>query len=124
VDVIFSSAPSSDKAKTVDEYELILGFEYHWPDYEAEADWNLRTDLAHPKSFEHDADGTGVILSADLNVYFNANWALNLNCDYQRWETNAGIDRAFFADGTTSDTRLNEVQWDSYALTIGATYRF
>ena len=123
VDAAFSSASSSNKTTVFDEYELILGFEYHWADYEAEADWNLRTDFAHPKSYEHEADGTGVVLSADLNIYFNAHWALNLNANYQTWETDPGTDRTFFADGTVSETRLNTVEWDSYAVMIGAIYR-
>ena len=36
--------------------------EGHSVDYDAEADWNLRTDFAHPKSFEHDAEGDGIIV--------------------------------------------------------------
>jgi hypothetical protein len=35
------------------------GVKQHWFRYQAEADWNLRDDLAHPVSFRHQGDGTG-----------------------------------------------------------------
>lgn len=37
--------------------------EYHIADYYAEANWNLRTDFQHPKSFEHWANGKGYVTS-------------------------------------------------------------
>ena len=115
---------SPDKTTLLDDFELGFGFEYHWADYNADANWNLRTDLAHPKSFEHDADGQGFVLSADWSIFFKRNWALNLTANYQTWDTDPGMDRVFAADGTILETRLNEVEWNSYAIMLGAIYRF
>jgi len=123
VDLTFQSPPGQ-MDKSPERYELNLGFQYHWADYHAEADWNLRTDFAHPKSFEHDADGDGIVLSAELCVFFNQNWALSLSGDYQQWETEDGTDRTFFADGTIGQTRLNEVNWTSYGILLGCVYSF
>ena len=105
-------------------YEFLFGIEYHWADYRAEANWNLRTDLAHPKSFEHKADGSGLVFSAGHNYFFNPQWSLNLIYKYQKWETDSGIDRVFFADGTEAVTRLNEVNWKSSAFMVGVTRSF
>jgi hypothetical protein len=105
-------------------HEFFFGIEYHWADYYAEANWNLRTDLAHPKSFEHEADGSGRVLSAGYNYFFNPQWSLNFIYKKQKWETDPGIDRVFFADGTEAATRLNEVNWKSSAIMVGVTRSF
>lgn len=105
-------------------FETFFSYEYHWADYEAEADWNLRDDFEHPKSFEHDADGNGWIIRAGFNFVLQRHIALNFNFDYQDWSTDSGTDKVFFADGTTAKTRLNEVNWTSYALGLGLSVRF
>ena len=103
---------------------LAILLEYHWAHYEAEADWNLRTDLAHPKSFEHTADGNGVVLSFSLGYSFSKNWSADLQMDYQKWDTENGTHRVFFADGSTGTTRLNGVNLESFAYMLRVTYRF
>jgi hypothetical protein len=112
-----SSAPSPG-------YEVFFGVEYHLADFEAKADWNLRPDLAHPKSFEQDADGSGWVLTGAFNYLFNSRWGVNLTGKYQHWETDTGTHRFFFSDGTSFATRLNEVIWKSFAITLGVTCRF
>jgi len=105
-------------------FETYLTYEYHWADYHAEADWNLRDDFAHPKSFKHDADGNGWKFGTGFNLWFHRNWALNFNYDYQDWSTDSGNDKVFFSDGSTAKTKLNEVNWSFYALSMGLTLRF
>ena len=105
-------------------FETYFTFEYHWADYDAEADWNLREDFAHPNSFDHEADGNGYFLAAGFNFVLNRFWALNLNLDYQDWWTDEGFQRTYGADATVKDTRLNEVNWSSYALSLGIAFRF
>lgn len=98
--------------------------EYHRADYYAETNWNLRADLNHPKSFEHTADGTGIVLSMGWSTSFKKQWTLNINFDYQKWSTDTGTDRVFFSNGTTLETPLNEVNWQSYAVMMGVAYHF
>ncbi len=99
-------------------------FEYHWANYYAVADWNLRDDYAHPKSFEHEADGTGIVVAAGWTYLFHGGWGLNLTIDYQSWSTDHGVDRVFIASGSTAETRLNEVNWESFTAMVGLSYRF
>lgn len=101
-----------------------FSLEYHWADYYAEADWNLRSTWAHPKSFEHIARGSGVVFSADWLFGLGKNWGINVGAHYQNWSTDHGIDRTFFANGTIIDTRLNEVNWTSFTLDAGISYQF
>ncbi len=87
-------------------------------------DWNLRSNFAHPKSFDHVSDGTGLVISAGCTTSFNNNWSMNINFDYQDWSTDYGIDRTFFSNGTIGVTRLNEVNWKSNASMIEFAYYF
>jgi hypothetical protein len=99
-------------------------FEYHWADFYAEANWNLRSDFAHPKSFEQNADGSGIVLSLACEYYIRHNISLNLGLDYQDWSTDTGVDIVYFSNGTTGGTRLNEVNWESGSIRLGFTVHF
>jgi hypothetical protein len=121
LDFIFRT---DEKSKITPEIETFISIEYHWADYYAEADWNLRTDFAHPKSFEHEADGHGIVFSTAVKFLLDYHWVLNVNFDYQKWSTDPGADRTFFANGTIAETQLNEVNWTSYAIMAGIEYHF
>lgn len=121
LDFIFRT---DEKSKITPEIETFISIEYHWADYYAEADWNLRTDFTHPKSFEHEADSQGIVFSTVIKFLLDYHWVLNVNFDYQKWSTDPGIIRFFNADGTTPKQRLNEVNWTSYAIMAGIEYHF
>ncbi len=110
--------------RPVERLELSGMLEYHRADFEGTADWNLRTDFQHPKSFEQIADGSGILITASIRYAFSNNWSLSLISSYQDWSADAGTDRTFFADGTEGWTRLNEVNWDSISVGTGIVYSF
>ena len=99
-------------------------FAYHWADYYGSANWNLRPDFRHPKSFEHIADGMGLVFNLGASYHLTDDFTLDLRADIQQWEASKGIDRTFFSDGTSSDIRLNQVNWESKAFMLGSTYHF
>ncbi|BAU49938.1 hypothetical protein SVA_3396 [Sulfurifustis variabilis] len=102
--------------------ERVGGFvrlEHHWADYSADANWNLRDDFQHPRSFAHEADGTGLVASVGIVGVVHQKWSARLSYDYQRWRTDPGIDRVFFANGAVAATRLNEVEWTSRTISLG-----
>jgi hypothetical protein len=99
-------------------------FEHHWADYKAKANLNLRTDLAHPTSFEHKADGTGFLVKVGADYILKGPWSLGLTVDYEEWSTGPGTDRAYYVHSPPVDTRLNGVSWNSFAAMLGITYRF
>ena len=66
---------------------LGLSVEIHWADYYGEGNWNLRNDLEHPKSFEHETTGFGLRLAGDAVIHFSDNWALTVTMEYQDWST-------------------------------------
>lgn len=104
--------------------EFRFSMELCWADYDAEGNWNLRGDLDHPKSFEHEADGFGISITAQWLMNLDAHWDITITASHQDWSTDSGIDRKFLASGGNSTTRLNEVEWESTSYMVGARYRF
>lgn len=105
-------------------WSMGLDLEFHWGDYEAQADWNLRADLQHPLSFEHEADGRGLLLRLEGIRQLGRRSDLTLRLGFEDWETDAGTDRVYLADGSVVSTRFNGAQWQSLSLDCGWRYRF
>lgn len=98
--------------------------EYHWANYYAQANWNLRTDFQHPVSYVHMADGFGVVFAFGGEFLINDQWSVGLKAKVQRWETDPGIIRFHLENGTTPEQQFREGKWDSYALMFSSTYLF
>jgi len=125
--------------ETDNQFTLFGFVEYHWPDYSAEANWNLRPQFQHPLSFAHVAEGEGLLASAGWEYRFLPAWTVVVALDYLNWSTHAGIETNFLspqgiqeffsetgvlvADGIVL-TPLNEVNWESQSVTLGIVYRF
>ncbi|MDH4127496.1 MAG: TonB-dependent receptor, partial [Spirochaetota bacterium] len=110
--------------KIIKELSLTLGFEVHFTSYTAEADWNLRQDFLHPKSFKHEAFGMGINLSVCIAYDLTDNWVINTEFTYLNWWTNRGIDRTYMANGTIIEGNINEVLWKSFSISLGVNYKF
>jgi hypothetical protein len=98
-----------------------LQLEYHWKAwYSAKANWNLRTAFDHPVSFEHEAVGEGLVLGlAWRGTPVRHHWVWGVDLTYQRWITDSGTDRIYWADCYCySEGPLNEVNWSSMALSL------
>ncbi len=106
-------------------FSLSASVEYHWSDYEAQANWNLRTDLAHPVSFRHEADnGDGVVGTLRGSYLFNNGWVIFLAFNHRDFSAGNGVDQTLLADGTSIVVKLNEVNWQSSSINAGFTYSF
>lgn len=113
-DVIFDLA---------DRGTVFTRLEGHWVNYLAKADWNLRGDLAHPVSFEHEADGTGVVFELGWrDILLADGWAWGVDLSLQRWQTDPGL--STFYGATTTAQRLNEVNWSSKQLNFSLSKEF
>lgn len=103
---------------------LSLWSEYHWADFHAEADWNLREDFRHPESFRHDADGEGVRAGGSIDYAITPRLSLGVRGDYRHWHTDDGKDKTYFADGAALTARLNGVRWEAFSASVGLNYRY
>ncbi len=104
---------------------LFASIELHWDtSYNAEADWNLRQDFAHPLSFKHEADGEGIVGRIGWAYFIRRNLSINTTFEYQRWTTKSGTDTTFLSNGTVVKTPFNQATWESRALNLSLQYRF
>jgi len=107
-------------------FSLYGSVEYHWSDYEAEADWNLIDLFAHPVSFRHESEeADGVVITLGGSYQFRSSWTLDLAYIYRDYTASDGIEVTFWADGSPpTPTKFNEANWQSSAINLGLTYRF
>jgi len=105
-------------------HSIQASLEYHWADYDADANWNLRSDLAHPVSFEHDSDGDGFVASLTYTNNFAPQWFWTLGANYSKFKADPGKNLMYFSNGYWLSTRLNEAEWESYAVTVGLGFKF
>ncbi len=99
--------------------------EVHQATYFGYANWNLRSDFAHPVSFEHEADAQGWVLELGWHQPPSRyRWVWGVTASLQSWTTDAGIDRIFFANGSVGTTRLNEVNWSSSSVNLSLSKAF
>ena len=103
---------------------LSSSMEYHKADYEAKADWNLRSDLQHPVSFTHEADAEGLVINIGIAYFFTEDWDVHLTYCRQKWSASKGDCRFFLSTGQTSTQRLNQVNWDSQFIDFSVSYAF
>lgn len=106
------------------DWSLAATAEYHWADYYAQADWNLRSNFVHPVSFIHVAAGRGYLLNVGGIYKFRPDWRLRAFVSVQRWGTGAGVDRTYYTDGSVIDYPLNGVNWESVSFDFGMDYHF
>jgi len=105
-------------------FDLHGGVEAHYGKYESEADWNLRGDLGHPRSFSQNSDrAMGVVSTIGMRAGIR-NVLLNVDFNYQKWRVKDGEDQTYFSEGTTGVTRLNQVNWEAFSINGGVTLRF
>lgn len=105
-------------------HALNLRYKFHLSQYYAEANWNLREDFAHPKSFEHNAFGTANVLELAYQWRWNDSWSVNARAFREVWKTEPGDDTVYLSDGTRAGTELNEVIWDSEGYDLSLQYLF
>jgi hypothetical protein len=111
------------KSKWFPPMQWSFSLEYHWTRYAAKADWNLRSDLDHPVSFEQDADGHGLSLQGQWAVAVTSRLNVTLTLHYLKWTTDPGNDR-FNHVSHPQSRRFNGAEWESRGMMVGVAYRF
>ncbi len=91
--------------------------------YLADADWNLRPDFNHPKSFEHTAEGKGWDFGFSLFYALDEDMDVGALVDWRRRWATGGTDTTFAGDGTVSVSPLNEVRWEVFSFGLTARFR-
>lgn len=106
-------------------WELFGAYEFHWANYHAKAEWNLRTDLFD--GFRHRAKNAyGHVFDIGVKWDFCECWTLALKGEFQWWWADHGRDRAKIAHASFGDVETNcflkiplhDIQWQSAAVSI------
>lgn len=98
------------------------GLKHHWFSYEAEANWNLRTDFAHPVSFRQNGHGTGWEAELGADWAFLPRHSLSFDLSGRSLRLKDGNNVFYLANGQSRTQQLNGVFNDSWAVRLG--YRF
>ena len=103
-----------------------IGFRYdlYYTDLKAEADWNLRTDFAHPVSFEQVGDGKGYAATLGYTYNHNRNWDYSIDYAVTKYHIQDGYDQTYFSDTTSFIVKLNNSEYKQEAIRIGVSYNF
>ena len=107
-----------------EEWDLMARFTSRHADYEADGHFNLRSDLAQPRSFGQSTVGRGSILELQIKRDLGAGFTLDLATRWDEWDTRHGKMEFFFSSGGSSRQGLNEVKLDSFRASFGLGYSF
>ena len=99
-------------------------FAYHWADFHAQGDFNLRSDLAHPDSFDQDAGGRGLVGAIGLSYTSTPGLTWWLQLEIEHWRAWGGTNHTHDALGGQADTTLDEARSDGHALLAGLRWGF
>jgi outer membrane protease len=97
--------------------------EQHASDYSAKANWNLRTDFAHPVSFRQWASAQGRTITAEAR-YAYANAYIMAQLSHSAWKAGRGKDEIYLDIGETRYTPFNGARWESSRLSLGLGFDF
>lgn len=107
-------------------WELFGGYEYHWSFYRGSGHWNLRTDFLG--DFEHAGYARGSFLLLGSYCKFSPSCCLSVLTKYQIMRLRNGCDTTFFLDefghSKKAETRLNQVNWQTFSLLFLLAYSF
>lgn len=101
-----------------------LGLRYHFFEYKAVADWNLRKEFAHPLSFEHLINAEAWEQNLAILYKFNKYYTLKLFYNNLLAKGEDGTDLTYFNDNSVGTYFLNKVNWQSKQYGVGLNYKF
>lgn len=107
-----------------EDHHFTIKFQHHKMDFHSEANWNLRSSFAHPKSFEQWASGGGNTFGLSYAYNFTQQWQLLFDWQKSDFSAKDGTDTVFFADGDKASARLNEANWEASGWSVGLQHQF
>lgn len=100
---------------------VLFGWQQFIYDYQAKANWNLRTDIS---SFEHSGTAYEQILWAEIEAKLPRKISLFAKWEERRYRVNRGTDKTTYQDGTRTTQPLNGVSLMEHSLLFGIKGRF
>jgi hypothetical protein len=108
--------------------DLALGYRHSWTKLKGRGHWSLRSDLAQPDSFTHEANARLHEVSLSLAYRLENGGQLLLGAHHLRSDSDRGQDDTRWAQdegiGLGSAIDLKELRWRSTALRLGYSLDF
>lgn len=92
---------------------------YHFANYEAEADWNLIDIFQHPLSFSQASKGSGLGLIMEVGATINQIVSVILSGSLNNTYIKKGLDTSYLANGNEIVTQFNGGSINMYGIRIG-----
>lgn len=93
-------------------------------EFDADANWNLREDFAHPTSFAHTGEGDGIEYVFGYSYAFHDQSDIYTQYEIMEFNVADGYDHVFYGDGSSYVTRLNNADLESQSLVFGYRHWF
>jgi hypothetical protein len=107
-----------------EEWDLMARLTSRHSNYDADGHFNLRSDLAQPRSFGQSTVGRGSVLELQVKREIGAGFTLDLSTRWDESDTRHGKMEFFFSSGGSSRQGLNEVKFESFRAAVGLGYSF
>lgn len=92
--------------------------------YRSEGTWNLRRDLAQPRSFTQRGDGWGHAVGLEYVRPMSRHLAITMGVRRSRRVVRNGEDHAYRSDGHVASLMLRRMEWEETALRLGVRATF
>ncbi len=93
-------------------------------EYEGTANWNLRDDFKHPRSFYQHSNGLSDGISVWGDVMATRNVAFKLQAAMQRFTASGGYTRFYMSDGSIPQQPVHRVEQTTWSVGLGATITY
>ena len=105
-----------------DKLTLYGNLERHKVDFNADMNLNQRVDLSHPRSLEHFAKASGMVIDVGGNYTLLDNISINAGVQRQSWNSDKGKEVTYRAGVPNAVAQLNEVEWDATTWYLGVEF--
>jgi hypothetical protein len=95
---------------------ISLDYSFQDIDFNGYTDWNLRSDLRHPKSMTQQGDGSGTKISASYERAVSSFSSLSLVGNFYKYKADGT--HTFHLASSDSSQKLNQVNWKSSEIKI------
>lgn len=105
-------------------WTLLANGRFHLVDYYGVMDFNLRTDLTHPRSIEQSGNGYAGSVGVGVVCHLNRSADIEVLLSREEWRIADGEDRVNYSNGTSDDVPLVEVILSAWNLRLGLRWEF
>lgn len=110
--------------EVVRSWVLLAGCRGQMVEYRGVMDFNLRSDLAHPRSIEQAGSGFALAVGAGIVHRLTSSTDIRVLLTREQWRVTDGDDRVNYSNGTSDDVPLLDVTLSVWILRCGLRWEY